>query len=302
MVNYSPNCCIVIPVYRCSLLAGEMAALNRCVNQLSDYLICIVVPSSLRFQIEETLSTLINDSGSFFFVSIPDSWLSSIDSYNYLMLEPWFYKIFDKWEYILVHQLDAMIIDGKRLASLILMKYSYVGGCFVVPSRLPFLKNVFWRIYGGNGGLSLRRVNDMISLLESPDFPRKPIRTFAECLSYLLMRSASTYSNNKLSFVEYLSIIFTSLLMSLGHKNTLLTMDKTRTCQEDFLFSVFAPRYFKWFRVPVPSISAQFFVDANPEVIFKRHKPANLLGCHGWEKNNPSFWKRVYPNIFFFNS
>lgn len=297
-MDYSYKCCVVIPLYKSELLHSEIAVFYRCLHELSEYSKYIVVPCSLRSTLELVVNTEFNHMASFDFVSVPDSCLTSIDSYNQLMLEPWFYKIFDKWEYILVHQLDAMIIDGSRLSSLLLMNYSYVGGCFVIPSRLTLFNIRFWRIYGGNGGLSLRRTSDIISLLESADFIRKPIRSFRECLSYLLMKTSSTYSGKRMSVIDCLSILVMSLLMSFGYKNSLSTMDSTRTCQEDYLFSVYAPRYFKWFRVPSPYITSQFFVDTYPEVIFKRYNPDSLLGCHGWEKNNLSFWKRNYPNIF----
>jgi hypothetical protein len=106
--------------------------------------------------------------------TMPSNKFISVDAYSRMLMEPEFYKQFLDYEYILICQLDAILI--KNVKSLALLGYEYIGSVWengyrvskfrhllVINNRMnSFLKSE--KIYVGNGGLSLRRVETMISL------------------------------------------------------------------------------------------------------------------------------------------
>jgi hypothetical protein len=293
-----PTCCIVIPIYEFQHSIEECKSIERALARLPAYSFRFVVKQSLSDspKLREWCSPAWHKDAKSIFIL--DEFLSSISAYNHVMLSPWFYEAFEEWDYILIHQVDARIINEDRLLELLKMEYSYVGGPFVVTSN--FKSRLFGRrirVYGGNGGLSLRRVNHCIKLLNSPEFYMKSVRGFWDSCSYLIMRHYIEFSK-PLSWIGLLRICFNAVRMISGYKNTLSTMEKTTTCQEDFILSVFAPRFFSWFRVAPPQIASCYIIDSYPEVFDDKVAFNQLLGCHGWEKHNEFFWRSKLSSIF----
>lgn len=295
-----PSCCIVIPVYSNTVSPEEDRSVQHCIKTTAQAPIRFVTCPNLSSSKHISNWLSLCHSRNCGIVEISPSWLQSVESYNKLMLQPWFYRLFNEWNYVLIHQLDARLIDASQLPRLLDLNLSYAGAPFVVQSRWSRLAyGSYIRIYGGNGGLSLRNVEDMVKLLESPRFYSLPIRGVRDCVSFLLMRYSADHQQAKPNMSALIQILVRSIWMSLGAGNTLNTMASTSTCQEDYLFSVFAPRFFKWFRVPTPQLAASFFLDTHPEVIESEYGPQyHLLGCHGWEKNAPAFWRARHPSIF----
>jgi hypothetical protein len=295
----SPSCCIVIPLHTCYLSVEELRSIRRCLEVFSDYDIRFLTSLRIASSCEVRSFLADNCSPSIQYTCVEETWFASIETYNTLMLQPWLYKLFNSWTYILIHQPDARIIDPLRLPVLLQLGFSYVGAPLVADSlwyRVSYFRSL--RFYGGNGGLSLRKVDDVIRLLEADRFYSLPVRGFRDCVSFLLMRHSVDTANTALSPLQALQIFVMAAKMTFGYRNTLSTMGQTSTCQEDFLLSVFAPRYFKWFKVPPPSVAAQFMIDAFPLQTEMNFGSNSLLGCHGWEKNSQSFWRTRYPLLF----
>jgi len=298
-VNH-PSCCIVIPVYSSAISREEEFSVRHCIETTEEVPIRFVTSPNLRYSKCISHWQSLCHSRSCEVVEISPSWLQSVETYNSLMLQAWFYRLFIDWNYILIHQLDARLIDASKLSRLLAFDFSYVGAPFVAKSHWNRLAHGnYIRIFGGNGGLSLRKVEDMVKLLETPAFYKLPIRGLRDCVSFLLMRYGVDHPQQKPNPRALIQIFCRSIKMSHGAANTLSTMANTTTCQEDYLFSIFAPRFFKWFRVPSPQLAASFFIDSYPDVIEKAYGlQEHLLGCHGWEKNNLAFWRTRYPSIF----
>ena len=148
------NIAVVIPIYKSQWDERETIALKQALNVLSKYDIIAVLPENL----------VLKESGFSKAERFADSYFTGIESYNKLMLSADFYRRFLPYEYILIYQLDAFVFSDKLLYFCDL-DFDYIGA--------PWLHGMFhykddthvvW--YVGNGGLSLRKVNSFLRVIE----------------------------------------------------------------------------------------------------------------------------------------
>jgi hypothetical protein len=144
---------IVIPVHRLPLRPHELASLT----QMRHHLLCfdriVISPASLD------TSSLGLPTYAF-----EDHWFESIESYSRLLLDQSFYAAFKNYEFILIHQLDALVFSS-NLNDWCDQGFDYIGA--------PWFHNYSSKPAGGlwatgNGGLSLRKVRTFLELLEKP--------------------------------------------------------------------------------------------------------------------------------------
>ncbi len=123
-------------------------------------------------------------------IELADEHFQSIESYNQMMLSPWFYDLFKDYDYMLIYQIDAYVFSD-QLDYWTMLGYDYIGSPWMLNDnlyqrligkrvtrllqRIPIRNNnihsahLFHRV--GNGGFSLRRVAKMAEMMErSQDF------------------------------------------------------------------------------------------------------------------------------------
>lgn len=149
---------VVIPYYHSNLSELELISYSQCIKKLSKHPIILLVPDNM-LQSEYPTDKCIE------FKKVPSSWLRSVDTYNKMMLNREFYELFCSFEYILIYQLDAFVFED-RLIEFCNYDYDYIGA--------PWLRGVTVgkadtqkKIYVGNGGLSLRKVDAFLRILRA---------------------------------------------------------------------------------------------------------------------------------------
>ena len=150
---------VVIPAYKTEVEHIEAISLIRCRERLSDFTICFVAPEGLAL---DEYYSVVPDARAFFF---DKSFFKSVLSYNRLMLSDEFYKCFADYDYMLIYQLDALVLDG-NLNEFCSLGYDYIGAPW---NRLLGIYSFEGREYCasvGNGGFSLRRVEACRRVLE----------------------------------------------------------------------------------------------------------------------------------------
>lgn len=159
------NSLIVIPNYKSKFNHNETLVLKNLIGLYGTDMLCFVCPESLKIDNEfEDIST----------VKFDDRFFKSVESYNQLMLSLEFYKHFNNYDYILIHQLDAYIFSDE-LQFWCQQNYDYIGAPWL--SSHNFLSSLFYSkrkrertpIFNnvGNGGFSLRRVSTFINFIEN---------------------------------------------------------------------------------------------------------------------------------------
>ena len=102
----SPSYITVVPAYQSTLAASEALALVQ-LKRLSVHNISLVCPGHLEVT---AYLDLIPDLRV---IRLPEEHFKSVQSYNALMLQPWFYELFaNDYEWMLVHQLDAFLLSN----------------------------------------------------------------------------------------------------------------------------------------------------------------------------------------------
>ncbi len=233
----------------------------------------------------------MDESRGILALAIEDSWLASIDTYNAMLLQPWFYRLFSEWDYLLIYQLDAWILRDD-LDEWLNKGYTYIGAPWTghLGPDTP-------DIGVGNGGFSLRNVSEMIRICESSLWRWMPVfrwRKLAYRMTLFRRYSLFPWQQRPLLFAKRLLLF---LAMSFGWHNTLDYYAKIGT-QEDHLWSLFAPCVFGWMRIPSMAEAAAFAVETNPRQTFAAYGVCRPLGCHAWEKHDREFWTTTFPHEF----
>lgn len=162
---------VVIPIYKELLNEYEKISLHQCLRILDRYDIFFIMPIGLDITSYRCGKVKIMELS-------PDNF-KSIATYNRLMLNPEFYRNFLEFDYILIYQLDGFVFCD-RLDEFMAKGYDYIGAPWLDGMKLykysfrgiellnRFLNGVFvyCTLYVGNGGVSLRKVNSTINILE----------------------------------------------------------------------------------------------------------------------------------------
>jgi hypothetical protein len=106
-------------------------------------------------------------------VRLPEEHFINVQSYNALMLQPWFYELFTSdYEWMLIHQLDAFLLSN-QIQKFCELGYHYYGTPWLID--FPQYRTLFNRhpikinrrhFQVGNGGLSLRHLEKTVDLLQ----------------------------------------------------------------------------------------------------------------------------------------
>lgn len=265
--NTDNQCVVVFPVYK-SLSNIERAFFEQAIRMTEKYRHVFITSHSFIF--DDSFGDLANLD----VVRFDDSYFSSIQGYNYLMLSEEFYEAFLPYEYILIHQSDAFLFND-NLGYWCNMGYDYIGAPWLKPKKMKkgkFYNNFLYRIIPnsfpktnkrkvqecyntvGNGGLSLRKVET--------------------CLTILKQEKS-----------QYVLNIYKKELQS----NTLYN--------EDIFWSVEAPHLLKSFSKPNWKEGISFSLETHAAYAYRIMKNQLPFGCHAPAVYEPDFWKTFIPAL-----
>jgi len=156
----------VVPAYKTVPTPSEALALAQ-LKHLSVENITLVCPNYLDVS---AYLALVSD---LHVIRLPVEHFINVQSYNALMLQPWFYELFTSdYEWMLIHQLDAFLLSN-QIQKFCELGYHYYGAPWLIGfPQYRFLFNrhpikINWRRFQvGNGGLSLRHLEKTVDLLQ----------------------------------------------------------------------------------------------------------------------------------------
>ncbi len=160
---------LVIPIYKERFSDLEFFSINYSLQGLPDHPQIFIAPKQLDLGYYKSNFP----KGSY--IQLQDEFFYSQRNYNQLCYEPGFYRLFEPSEYILILQPDALVVNPGKLDKWLQMNFDYVGAPegnlyrYNLAHVSPFgaLPNALKTIHvqGLNGGLSLRRVQNIIAAL-----------------------------------------------------------------------------------------------------------------------------------------
>lgn len=252
---------IVIPVYKefDRLTKNEFLSLTKALHTFSESDIYIIGPISLNVKSYEDFFN--SNNRKLRFKQFNDNFFKSLEGYNRLCISSVFYKVFLKYEFLLIYQTDAFVFrDNLNLWCSKGIDYigaPWVDGWTEVKQPLSF-------IGVGNGGFSLRKVASFYRVACN-----RPFR--------LLFR---------------LHHIYHTLRTRLGVPSRWVGVPPY---QEDQYWGQYVPKLFKWFKVAPPEQALQFSFEVGAAELYRINGNRLPMGCHAWEKYEPEFWKQFIP-------
>jgi hypothetical protein len=274
---------IVIPLYKLSLNVHEERSLQRALQIFKARPIIFLAPYEFQGTLIKSLSYLGLENTSFQYVD--DYHLSSIATYNQLLLTQEFYELFTDYTYILIYQLDAYVFTD-QLDWWTSKNYDYVGGRIYAHNTSYDRKNIRC---AGVGGLSLRKVKSFISILQEDkqifflyDFKdaiqpfnwKGRLPRYLRFLMYYSLRKLRVSSKN--NRLEYLGL----------------------SINEDIVFGRYVPKYYPTFKVVPEDEALLFCIDQYVEEELRSLQGKMPFGAHAWwtKPDNLAAWHpHIYP-------
>lgn len=186
------QCVVLFPVYQ-SLSKIEYNFLENGLYKTEGFTQIIIAPESLI--VDSSFGNLQHLKVERF----SNHYFEGIAGYNKLMLSLEFYNRFKDYEYLLIHQADAYLFKNE-LEYWCKKQFDYIGAPWYRSSKLnkgfifDFIYKNLWQpllvkkrkngwLYNkvGNGGLSLRKINTAINILEIT--PRELLNTYINTTS-----------------------------------------------------------------------------------------------------------------------
>lgn len=236
---------VLIPCYTSSLQPHEVTSVRQVRKILGHHTLQVFSPFGLDLPPELQGLEVTRFDAKFF---------TSPKAYSRLLTSLTFYEQYLKYDWLLIHQLDAYVFKDE-LEYWCKKGYQYIGapwkkqdflenrrsrGSLPSLSKYPLISRI---LYGqdfrvGNGGFSLRDIKACHHILQqNPQISQWPRIT------------------------------------------------------EDLFWSLHAPRLQKSFRVAPEQQAMRFSLEVEPRVYFEKMNRKLPFGCHAWEKYDPDFWK-----------
>lgn len=164
-VNQTLSTIVVVPIYKPQLSDTEERVLRHSLEVLKNRDVCFVAPHQLA--LDWYRQTYPRGT----YLTCPDEYFASPQTYSKLMMGGGFYQHFGKYSHMLVLQTDAVALRDD-LDRWMASPYDYVGAPWPKPYAItiPPVDNAFanqtFHIYVGNGGFSLRRIAACIQAIQ----------------------------------------------------------------------------------------------------------------------------------------
>ncbi|KRT15829.1 hypothetical protein ASU31_12655 [Pedobacter ginsenosidimutans] len=254
---------IAIPVYKSRPSDIEIKSLRQVFKILGMYPISLFTFKECNLNAYQVVLKDFTYSVIYF----DKKYFQNIAGYNKLLISRIFYKTFNKYDFLLIYQLDCWIFKNE-IEYWCNKNYDYVGApWFTKKNDALIFEGV------GNGGLSLRKISSHLRVLNTFSYIKKP-----GYFIYILMK--------KLSFKSIIETI-----IGLTFSNNTLFIFNNFEQNEDRFWGIFACKNFKWFRVPDQEIALKFSIETYPSKFIKKTEDLPF-GCHAWNKYELDFWKK----------
>lgn len=247
---------VVIPIYKPSLSDAENLSYQYYCQFLSHFDTFAISPQSLRLPIPVQKR------------SFPNECFANVQAYSQLLLSSEFYQSFSEYTYILIYQLDALVLKDE-LMYWCKQDYDYLGAPWW-HSTIAWLTHPEGQQHVvGNGGFSLRKVASHLEVLTA---------------------AAKVASHTNLSRQQVLLRFAQAILTGKSRQQWLSTLPQHYPFNEDGFWSFEASKYVKHWRVPSPDVGLRFAIETEPRRSFNTLNQTMPFGVHAWEKYDKAFW------------
>ncbi len=156
---------ILIPIYKASLNLLEQFSLDYLVGKADQRQMRFVAPAAIDKAYYLSRYPMVG------FEHFDSAYFTSVGSYNQLLLSSGFYHRFEDFDFLLIHQTDALLFRDD-LDAWMAKGFDYVGAPW--PAGVPLTLDECYgaypagsqlNVFVGNGGFCLRNVRAMIAVI-----------------------------------------------------------------------------------------------------------------------------------------
>lgn len=264
---------IVTPVYKLPLKEDEKLCLGSIEKHLHGYDQAFIIPRRLLQEVQRVAQVQQ-------VIPFDDHFFADISGYNDLMLSGFFYEQFSEYEYILIAQLDSLVLSD-QLELWCEKGWDYIGA--------PWMKNYGYQetsefMAVGNGGFSLRNVSSALEVLNSKvqgeflNLPKKDTKLWARKSPKRFLPGNIIRTIGKNQRIED--------FLQLHYRGN-----------EDVFWGKYASLAKGDFRVPGPMVALQFAFEKAPAESLVMNDGKLPFGCHAWAKYDRQFWEMQIEGI-----
>lgn len=259
------NIAVIVPVHKPILNPLEIKSLMQCKKILKDYHVFLLYPEQMH------PSNFTDIFPNIKLLPVSEEWLSSKENYNKMKCSLLFYKLFEKYDFLLTYELDSYIFSD-QWGEANCFDYDYIGAPwfegFVDTDHISRV---------GNSGFSMRNIKKCIIILQKKE---SHTQLWMFIVKYRLYK------------VFQLSIFFciSDKSWNLRCKNYYFQrFYSDDNINEDIFWSDVVPKLFS-FKIATISDGIKFSFEKNPKTLFTINNFKLPIGCHAWEKYDPNFW------------
>jgi hypothetical protein len=265
---------VVIPIYKePELLKNyEVVSISNTLLRLGGKFDILFLGFSQQMFNEYVNYFNIKNLDALAFLEFPRDCFLNIHTYNSMLKEKCFYEKISKYEFLLIVQSDCFIFGDDFTEFL---EYDFIGA--------PWFSNILnpgeKALFTGNGGFSLRNINKCLNVLST----NTSLLSFKEL--YQLVKPF--YNNIPIFMIFWIALwqwVFCNRIKS--NKNINYHM------YEDVFWSLIVPKRFKDFKIASGDVALKFSFETNPSLCYELNNFQLPVGCHGFNKYEPLFWKK----------
>jgi len=260
---------VVIPLSnRSTFTADEEISYRQLVHFLGRYDRYFIAPKSLKLEFPESCIRRFDDR-----------YFGSIIAHTKLMLSSTFYDAFSDYEYILIHHLDALVFSD-QLLEWCKEGFDYIGPPWIKCEATPWVD--ISRV--GNGGLSLRKIQSFLRVLDSNRYwvdPHEYWKGF--CQTHPLHVQLLNLPRKFLKRLVYFN--------NVTHELAQWPFRTDGKGNEDYFWSDEAIRYDPTFNVAPFKAGLRFAFEVDPRLCYQMNNHQLPFGCHAWPRYDRAFWE-----------
>ena len=195
-------------------------------------------------------------------------------AFNRLMYSPKLYQLFEDYKYVLMYQLDCLVLSDDLL-SWCERDFDYIGAPWMPFADKPWVDEP--RV--GNGGFALMKVEAALQVLYNR-FCQEPLSFWKDSLS----RGFTKYAKPPPEAPPKSASLFRKAWYRVQRS-------EINWLNNDMFWGFHAARYYPEFRIPDWRVALQFAFEEAPSKCFEINNGRLPFGCHAWAKFDRKFWE-----------
>lgn len=215
------------------------------------------------------------------------SYFENIKSYNKLCLDKSFYERFKDYKYILICHFDVIVLSKDFFDTIFKKKISYIGAPTGRKNLFDRNRKKLWgRRFNCNGGFSLRKIEDFLTVLNSQSMNN-------------IMNKTTLKACIKIGLLKNYKLLYQS---SKQNKNKMISYFISNfDLNEDTFWTYFAIIFNKKFTLPTLEEANHFAFDGEPNFFYKKNNYKLPMALHGYHEYL-KFLKKINYKIDYVNN